>query len=419
MISRIKIKNFKCLRDISLRIGKVTVFIGPNSSGKSSVIQALMVLKQSLNSPDVLLNGKYISLGDFDDILNVGSSEPEIAIGMGGEGVLKSGRDYEFYYEVTFDSKGKIRHYGELKTQTILKSLWGSWDRLGTSFGEIKPTEVRFENYHVSFARGDRIGHPMRVSGGGRTDEATRQYEELISLCEEVTSVIADGLNNIFAVPGIRGIDKPMTVLLNNGVVDFITSQGPSEQASNLASTLGYSPEIADKISVWTEKLSGRKVRQRLAPNKQTSVETLNPKHNTNIVNEGMGLNQIIFPFSQLAVAPSGSLVAIEEPEIHLHPKAQSDLMDILVEICKEENKCILLTTHSEHILFRLLTKVAKEELTPQDLAIYYFTKEDTYAIARELEIDEKGRLKGGLPGFFEEELKEFKEYLDALTQKG
>lgn len=102
-----------------------------------------------------------------------------------------------------------------------------------------------------------------------------------------------------------------------------------------------------------------------------------------------------------------------------MHPKAQSDLIDIFVEICKEENKQILLTTHSEHILFRLLTKVAEGELTPEDLAIYYFTKEDTYAIATELEIDEKGRLKGGLPGFFEEELKEFKEYLDALTQKG
>jgi len=315
MLSNIQIKNFKCLRDISLRIGKVTVFIGPNGSGKSSVIQALMVLKQSVNNPDVLLNGQLISLGDFKDVLNVGSSRSEITIAMGGEGFLELIRNYEFSYEVTFGSQGTIRHYGELRTQTILKSLSGGLD-LPEGIIEIKPSGVRVGNSLVNFASNDRIGHPIRVSGGSipGDKEGRRQYQELKSLCEEAASVIAKELNNIFAVPGIRGIDKPITELFNNPVKDFITSDGLSKQASNLASTLGYAPEIADKISIWTERLSGRKVRQRLVPDKRTSIETLNPKYNTNIVNEGMGLNQLIFPFSQLAHVPPNSLIAIEEP---------------------------------------------------------------------------------------------------------
>lgn len=414
MLKRIKIRNFKCLRDISIDLGNLTVFIGPNGTGKSSVIQALLVLKQSLGSGVFILNGEYISLGQFDEVVHVGSEKNTIELTLEGTCVKK--RRVDFYYEIGFGPEAC--HFQQSGIQARGASLSGYWERDGI---RESPPDVKRDDASISFEVTPTIGRPIRISGGhsGSNRQSKKYYAQLREEYGELTSAIENGLKNFFVVPGIRGVDNPAVELLNEGVRDFITSQGLSRQASNLASTLGYAPDIADKASKWTERLAQIRIRHRLVPEKKTSVEALNPTYNTNIVNEGLGINQIIFPFSQIVRAEPYSLIAIEEPEIHLHPKAQSKLMDIFVEICREEKKQMLLTTHSEHVLFRLLTNVARGDLSPEELSVYYFEKENTRTKATKLEVDKEGRLKGGLPGFFEEELKEFKDYLDALTKKG
>lgn len=415
MLKRIKIENFKCLKNVSLNLGNITVFIGPNGTGKSSVIQALLILKQSLGSETVLLNGKYISLGEFNKVVYVDSKENSMRLELEGTTFLKD-RLVHFSYEIELGPKRLHYHHGGISIfpRRFLRGYWGRYETE-------TPPRVERGKASIDFKVTPKIGYPIQISGGssGSDRKSQRNYAELREEYEAVTSGIANALENVFVVPGIRGVDNPAVVLLSDGVKDFITSQGLSKQASNLVSTLGYAPDIADKISTWTKRLAGITVRHRLVPDKKTSVEALNPTYNTNIVNEGLGINQIIFPFSQIVRAEPYSLIAIEEPEIHLHPKAQSELMDIFVEICKEENKQILLTTHSEHVLFRLLTNVARGDLSPEDLSVYYFEKEKTHTKTTTLEVDKEGRLKGGLPGFFEEELKGFKDYLDAVTTKG
>ncbi|MCH8915948.1 MAG: DUF3696 domain-containing protein [Thaumarchaeota archaeon] len=109
----------------------------------------------------------------------------------------------------------------------------------------------------------------------------------------------------------------------------------------------------------------------------------------------------------------------IEEPEINLHPKSQSKLAKIILDISLRKNQQIIFTTHSEHILFPLLTSVASKKensLRKEDLAIYYFDTDEKYHTTYEkLEIDDYGRIKGGLRGFFEEDIDSLNEYLNAL----
>ena len=89
----------------------------------------------------------------------------------------------------------------------------------------------------------------------------------------------------------------------------------------------------------------------------------------------------------QLVSAEKGATVMIEEPEIHLHPKAQAELAEVLTEVALEEDKQVIMTTHSEHITGRLLTLVAEGKLAPDDVAIYAFEK-DTKGVctAKDLE---------------------------------
>ena len=118
----------------------------------------------------------------------------------------------------------------------------------------------------------------------------------------------------------------------------------------------------------------------------------------------------------QLVSAPKGATVMIEEPEIHLHPKAQAELASVLAEEAKAEDKQLVMTTHSEHILGRLLTLVAEKTLSKEDVAIYAFEKDEQgVCTAAEIEVTDEGRVIGGLKGFFETELEELNRYVRAL----
>lgn len=106
----------------------------------------------------------------------------------------------------------------------------------------------------------------------------------------------------------------------------------------------------------------------------------------------------------------------IEEPEIHLHPRAQAELASVLAESAKSEDKQLIMTTHSEHVLGRLLTLVAEGKLAKEELAIYSFEKDDQgVCTADEIEVMDDGRVIGGLKSFFESELDELDRYMRAL----
>ena len=118
----------------------------------------------------------------------------------------------------------------------------------------------------------------------------------------------------------------------------------------------------------------------------------------------------------ELAIAARDAVVMIEEPEIHLHPRAQAELASVLAEAAKAEDKQLIMTTHSEHILGRLLTLVAEKKLSKDDLAIYSFEKDDGgVCTADEIEVTEDGRVIGGLKGFFETDLAELDRYIRSL----
>jgi len=121
----------------------------------------------------------------------------------------------------------------------------------------------------------------------------------------------------------------------------------------------------------------------------------------------------------ELARAENGATVLMEEPEIHLHPGAQAELASVIAGEAKTSNKQVIMTTHSEHIAGRLLIGVAEGKLSPDDIAIYSFEK-DEHGIcsASEIEVSENGQVAGGLRSFFQTDLDEMRRYVDALRAK-
>ena len=195
--------------------------------------------------------------------------------------------------------------------------------------------------------------------------------------------------------------------------------RGLSGQEEQLATNLGYSRSLEEKLSTLLQKVTGTGLRADVVPSNSVEVKSMTPSGAVNMVAAGFGSNALILLLHQLISAEKGATVLIEEPEIHLHPKAQADLAQVLAETAVADGKQVIMTTHSEHLLSRLLTLVAEKRLYPDQLAIYSFEKDgEGECSASEIEVTERGQVTGGLTGFFDANLAEMDRYVKALQTK-
>jgi len=127
----------------------------------------------------------------------------------------------------------------------------------------------------------------------------------------------------------------------------------------------------------------------------------------------GLGITQLLPIIGNCTVRES-SVIAIEQPELHLHPSLQSKVADILIESCAKRNNLFLVETHSEHLLLRVMKRMRQTaegtledenlRLTPDDVAVLYVDNDGEKTYILELELDEDGTLLDPWPGgFFEE----------------
>ncbi len=187
-----------------------------------------------------------------------------------------------------------------------------------------------------------------------------------------------------------------------------------------LLSVLAYNRQIEQQLSAWLEELLKIRIETKLLPGKRVTLlsSPTDPKVSGALFsNEGSGATQLPFILVPIGLTPAGETILLSEPEAHLHPQAQVQLTRLLVRLAKEESRQFFIETHSEHVLHSLLSAVAEGELSRSELVIYYFERKHGIAECRKLEVDEKGRVDGGLPGFFEQSLAELSEYLEALKK--
>lgn len=351
MLQRLTLKNFKLFDEsgITIEPGKITVLIGVNGSGKSSVLQSLLLLKQSVKTEQIVPAGQFINAGSFKDIAHGRDS-----------GLLKIGIAATYH---DFDLEEQI--------EPPIASA-GTFD------------------YDASFVDNLLVSSKATIGGSdGKHLTARKNYSSNYVDFDHIM------------VQGIARIDLSPT-----NQVGY-----PLDMAALVANIFSSDPDLAERVSdrlIRVFQRSGR-LRHRLDQGR-LATELSDRSRSINLFNEAFGLSQLVILLLALVKAPEGSLVGIEEPENHLHPKAQAGLCDVFVDIATREDKQLILTTHSEHILMGLLTAVANGQLRPNDLAVYAFRREDDSARAERLEVNEYGQIAGGLKGFLEADLDEIGE---------
>ncbi len=123
----------------------------------------------------------------------------------------------------------------------------------------------------------------------------------------------------------------------------------------------------------------------------------------------GFGISQLL-PFVVQSLVPGEQVISIEQPEVHVHPRLQADLGDLLAEAAKKHQKQFIVETHSEHLILRLQRLIRKQHLKPEDVSVIYVSRGPEGAKAERLRLDEEGDFIDDWPGgFFLERLRELR----------
>jgi predicted ATPase len=125
----------------------------------------------------------------------------------------------------------------------------------------------------------------------------------------------------------------------------------------------------------------------------------------------GFGVSQVLPVIVECFYVPRRSIVIFEQPEIHLHPRVQADLADLFVDAirAREDGSArdcqFIIESHSEHFLRRLQRRIAEEELSKEDAALYFVYTEEASARIAELDVDDYGNIKNWPDSFFGDEM--------------
>jgi predicted ATPase len=116
--------------------------------------------------------------------------------------------------------------------------------------------------------------------------------------------------------------------------------------------------------------------------------------------------------------APEGSTILLEQPEIHLHPRVQVGLADVLVDAMKTRGIQIILESHSEHLLRRLQRRVAEEKIEPDQAALYFCLMEKGESRLMSLDLDLYGNIRNWPKDFFGDEFGEIAAMSQAALER-
>jgi energy-coupling factor transporter ATP-binding protein EcfA2 len=404
-LKKVTIKNFKCWENVSIDLKPLTVLIGPNGSGKSSVLQALSLLKRFVVSPGGVsfdnlgdfAPAEYLNLGRFDELIHKHEQEREMTIQIE---VLEDGKIAT--YSASF---GKKTCRGQL-------ALEDPPAKLSVEFSLPYSLNVTTTK-SITFSVGEmKKGYTVIWNGVSASIQMATKKEQPPKEVVALLNAHMTFLKGIYLIHG-RQFFKTWTYPYAPSI-DYSKLYMTDQELANILAT---NSDIEEKVAYWTEEILGVEVLAKsLPPGPTLKVESRLRRFRVPLSLEGAGLNRLVYILTNLAL-PTTRMLLVEEPEAHLHPKHLFALGQRLTGLLKQERKQMIITTHNEHVLLALLTGLAEGSINRDDFIVYYLERDGLSAKARKLEINEKGQVKGGLPGFFEADWETTEAYLRALAK--
>jgi predicted ATPase len=414
-ISGIAVEGFKSIRkrtEIAFR--PLTILAGANSSGKSSILQPALLMKQTLEAPydpgALLLDGPHVRCTDVGQIFSRfgGRSADQFTVSIDmlkgwSIGVLfqkqpKGGLDIPTMTETT-SSGAKV----------AMHSRVGRGSTGGLNLGPVR-------------SRCFLIPLLLRQPG---TPGSGAKHTDTDAVAGYATQTVARGLRSILHVPALRG--NPERTYKTAAVGEEFAGTFEPYVASIIhhwqatkdirLKQLGASLEkLGLTWKIEASRLDDTRVELRVGRLKQKT--TGGARDLVSIADVGFGVSQCLPVLVALLTARPGQLVYIEEPEIHLHPRAQMALAQVLADAANRGVR-VVIETHSSLLLLGVQALVAEGALAPELVALHWFSlTRDGATEVRSADLDAAGAFGEWPEDFAEVTLDAQSRYLDAAEKR-
>lgn len=414
----LSIDNFKSIEHVvGLDISDLTVFAGINSSGKSSVIQALLLLKQTLNSStsDTLnLNGPYVFANSLLDLIHNkknGTIKLSLTISkieLGGTPIYRYLREpskgvdklsLSVSFKVKSDGSYIISEFvlslylanGEnIDRKLIWRPLKKVYDLIedGKTLKDIVVDSYSFVNFFPVFVKHADKSLDLSIM------KATR--ETLVMVLERISYIaplrVAPVLSRTYQT------DVESRFVLPDGentrfILDRI-SHDDNEAFAIVKEWICNRFHLAREINVIKD--TGKRYRVVLTTNEGVKVD---------LVHMGFGLSQILPIITQGSISNPGALMIVEDPDVHMHPTIQAAMADFFIYLCEERKVNVLIETHSDHFITRLRRRVAEKVISAQKVHLIFVEHESGASEYQTIPMTNTGRLEGEMPTGFMDSL--------------
>ena len=457
MITRLRLTNFKAWRELDVRFAPITGIFGANSAGKSSLIQFLLLLKQTREATDRKM---VLDFGGPDSLANLGSFR---------QVVHGRNEDAEIRWQLAWS----------LPRTLLIKAQSGDGRRVMFKGAEMetrctvglagppsRPTLVArdlaylFNEYGFALTKSDgekRRGYELTVSGP-QSDFAlkrqqgrpfrripppvkTHSFPPEVKWAYQNTDFLSDLereyealFDRVYYLGPLR--EHPRRQYYWSGAspsdvgprgeraIDAILAATAVGERRNLQPRARRWP-FQDIIAHWLRAM-GLTLRFDMAEIGdgsnvyQTRVTTSAGGVSTSLTDVGFGVSQVLPVIVLLHYVPEGSVVLLEQPEIHLHPAVLSRLGDLLLCVAKHRRLQIVVESHSQHLLQRLQRRVAEQSVhvpgregrapfpvSSDDVRLYFSSVSNGKGRLEDLRLNRWGEIENWPDGFFGDEMEE------------
>jgi hypothetical protein len=437
VLTRLRIANFKPWERTDLfRLAPITVYFGVNSSGKSSLNQLLLMLKQTVESADrnrVLHAGDEttpVDLGSFDDFVFRHETNREVRFALRWRPDqpirIRDTKSSDSFSGETLGFSARVgvsddhRHLTVGRMRYSVRRGEASQMTIGMEPDETKPRRYRLtaEEFRPVRNMGRKWELPTPEKFYGFPDEAVAYFQNT-GFTADLTLSLEQVLRGISYLGPLRELprrlytwpgDTPQHVGWNGErTVDALLaargreiSPGPRRKRQSFHAVIArwlYDLKLIESFEIVPLR-SGDQV-------SEVAVRTPGSTESVLLPDVGFGVSQVLPVIVQCFYAEPNTTIVVEQPELHLHPSAQSGLADLFIEAVQaRENGSdrgiqVIVESHSEHFLRRLTRRIAEGRLRPDDVALYYCEPGSNGSRMHDLEVDPVGNIHYWPRGFF------------------
>jgi len=479
-------------------MANITGFFGTNSSGKTAILQFLLMLKQTVESSDrqrILYMGgdnqSYVDLGTSYDLIHqhilpgtISFSltwkppifKPKLELFAGRIDSIKERKNslgfFNFnplyskeYSHIQFESKININidniQIKKMTYQYHLDDIWTNLDYhlendnflktfmipllkkrddkdfLNETLSKIdyklnklaKSVKIcmhltsnnsyQLSTYISNFeddtksleiscqAPFNSYSFPKESKGNKENEEIIELYQDLVF--SNLEQSFENLFQNLYYLGPVR--EYPSRIYRWSGEKPQDVGKRGEWTIAALLAAQKSDPEILEKIASWLRELNlihSFDIQPIVAHRQEYEVKIRRTPNSSEVslTDVGFGVSQILPVLVLCYYVPEGASIILEQPEIHLHPSAQMGLADILIQVSKTRKLQIILESHSEHLLRRLQRRIAEEEFSNEDVALYFCsTDQEGKSNLTPLEVDQFGNINNWPDNFFGDEM--------------